>query len=109
MQLGGTRILAPRTVEMSRTNHLRPTRSKTMRPGSGWGLGPQVVMDAAAVGEPYSNGASNWWGIGGTWFWIDPVRDFAFIGMIQHSGRTLLGVTQIHGLSRNLVYQSILE
>jgi CubicO group peptidase (beta-lactamase class C family) len=108
-ELGGTRVLAPRTVEMWRTNHLPADALKTVRAGSGWGLGPQVVMDAAAFGEPYSDGAANWWGIGGTWFWIDPSRDFAFVGMIQHSGRTLLGVTQIHGLSRNLVYQSILE
>jgi CubicO group peptidase (beta-lactamase class C family) len=108
-ELGGSRILAPRTVEMWRTNHLPADLLKTVRAGSGWGLGPQVVMDAAAFGEPYSDGAANWWGIGGTWFWIDPVRDFAFVGMIQQSGRTLLGVTQIHGLSRNLVYQSILE
>ena len=83
-ELGGARILAPRTVEMWRTNHLPAEPLKTVRPGTGWGLGPQVVMDAAAAGEPYSDGAANWWGIGGTWFWIDPVKDFAFIGMIQH-------------------------
>ena len=29
--------------------------------------------------------------------------------MIQHAGRTLLGVTQFHGFSRNLVYQTILD
>jgi CubicO group peptidase (beta-lactamase class C family) len=66
-------------------------------------------MDAAAAGEPYSDGSANWWGIGGTWFWIDPEKDFAFIGMIQHAGRSLLAVTQIHGFSRNLVYQTILD
>jgi CubicO group peptidase (beta-lactamase class C family) len=108
-ELGGTRILAPRTVAMWRTNHLAADSLKTVRAGTGWGLGPQVVMDAAAAGEPYSDGSANWWGIGGTWFWIDPEKDFAFIGMIQHSGRSLLGVTQIHGYSRNLVYQTILD
>jgi CubicO group peptidase (beta-lactamase class C family) len=108
-ELGGTRILAPRTVAMWRTNHLAADSLKTVRAGTGWGLGPQVVMDAAAAGEPYSDGSANWWGIGGTWFWIDPEKDFAFIGMIQHAGRTLLGVTQIHGYSRNLVYQAILD
>ena len=105
-ELGGARILAPRTVAMWRTNHLQADALKTVRMGTGWGLGPQVVMDAAAAGEPYSDGSANWWGIGGTWFWIDPEKDFAFIGMIQHSGRSLLGVTQIHGYSRNLVYQT---
>ena len=47
-------------------------------------------MDAAAAGEPYADGSLNWWGIGGTWFWIDPAKDFAFIGMIQQQGRSLL-------------------
>ena len=108
-ELGGARILAPRTVAMWRTNHLQAEPLKTVRAGSGWGLGPQVVTDAAAFGEPYSDGSANWWGIGGTWFWIDPVKDFAFVGMIQHSGRSLLAVTQVHGLSRNLVYQTILD
>jgi CubicO group peptidase (beta-lactamase class C family) len=108
-ELDGARILAPRTVAMWRTNHLAADPLKTVRAGTGWGLGPQVVMDAAAAGEPYSDGSANWWGIGGTWFWIDPEKDFAFIGMIQHAGRTLLGVTQIHGYSRNLVYQAILD
>jgi CubicO group peptidase (beta-lactamase class C family) len=108
-ELNGVRVLAPRTVEMWRTNHLGAEALKTVRDGTGWGLGPQVVMDAAAAGEPYSDGSATWWGIAGTWFWIDPVRDFAFIGMIQHSGRSLLGVTQIHGYSRNLVYQAILD
>ena len=108
-ELGGARILAPRTVAMWRTNHLQAEPLKTVRAGTGWGLGPQVVMDAAAAGEPYSDGSVNWWGIGGTWFWIDPEKDFAFIGMIQQAGRSLLGVTQIHGFSRNLVYQTILD
>jgi CubicO group peptidase (beta-lactamase class C family) len=108
-ELGGTRVLAPRTVAMLRTNHLLAAPLETVRAGTGWGLGPQVVMDAAAAGEPYSNGSINWWGIGGTWFWVDPEKDLAFVGMFQHSGRSLLGVTQIHGFSRNLVYQAILD
>ena len=55
-ELGGARILAPRTVAMWRTNHLQAEALKTVRAGTGWGLGPQVVMDAAAAGEPYSDG-----------------------------------------------------
>ena len=106
-QLNGVRILAPRTVEMLRTNHVNPEPLKTMGAGIGWGLGPQVVIDAAAAGEPYSNGAYNWYGIAGTWFWIDPVEDFAFIGMLQH--QNLGAARQVHALSRNLVYQAIVE
>jgi CubicO group peptidase (beta-lactamase class C family) len=106
-QLNGARILAPRTVEMMRTNYVNPEALKTMGPGTGWSLGFQVVTDAAAAGEPYSNGSYNWYGIAGTWFWIDPVEDFAFIGMLQN--QNLGAARQIHALSRNLVYQAIMD
>jgi CubicO group peptidase (beta-lactamase class C family) len=38
------------------------------------------------------------------WFWIDPVKDLVFVGMIQHRGRAN---SEIQGLSRNLVYQTL--
>jgi CubicO group peptidase (beta-lactamase class C family) len=108
-EFGGARILAPRTVEMFRTNHVLADPLKTMRQGQGWGLGPQVILDAAASGEPYSDGAFHWWGIGGTWFWVDPVKDLVFVGMIQYQGRGLTAATQIHGYARNLAYQAVME
>jgi CubicO group peptidase (beta-lactamase class C family) len=83
-QFNGVRLLAPRTVEMMRTNHVNPEPLKTMAPGTGWGMDFNVVMDPAAAGEPYSTGSFHWFGIAGTWFWIDPVDDFAFIGMLQN-------------------------
>jgi len=108
-EFGGARILAPRTVEMFRTNHVLADPLKTMRQGQGWGLGPQVILDAAASGEPYSDGAFHWWGIGGTWFWVDPAKDLVFVGMIQYQGRGLTAATQIHGYARNLAYQAVME
>ncbi len=106
-QLNGVRLLAPRTVEMMRTNHVNPDPLKTMAPGTGWGMDFQVVMDAAAAGDSVSNGTFSWFGIAGTWFWIDPVKDLAFVGMVQHQN---LGTTRpIHALSRSLVYQAILD
>jgi CubicO group peptidase (beta-lactamase class C family) len=106
-QLNGTRLLAPRTVEMMRTNHVQPDPLKTMAPGTGWGMDFQVVMDAAAAGDSVSNGTFTWFGIAGTWFWIDPVEDLAFVGMVGH--QSLQTTRSIHGLSRSLVYQAILE
>lgn len=108
-EFGGVRVLAPRTVEMFRTNHVLAEPLKTMRQGQGWGLGPQVILDAAASGEPYSDGSFHWWGIGGTWFWVDPVKDLVFVGMIQYQGRGLAAATQIHGYARNLAYQAVME
>jgi len=106
-QLNGVRLLAPRTVEMMRTNHVNPEPLKTMPPGTGWGMDFQIVTDAAAAGDSVSDGTFSWFGIAGTWFWIDPVKDLAFVGMVQHQN---LGTTlAIHALSRSLVYQSILN
>jgi CubicO group peptidase (beta-lactamase class C family) len=106
-QLNGIRLLAPRTVEMMRTNHVNPEPLKTMPAGTGWGMDFQIVTDAAAAGDSVSNGTFSWFGIAGTWFWIDPVRDVAFVGMVQHQN---LGTTRpIHALSRSLVSQAILD
>ena len=106
-QLNGVRLLAPRTVEMMRTNHVNPDPLKTMPPGTGWGMDFQVVTDAAAAGEPVPTGTFRWFGIAGTWFWIDPVKDLAFVGMVQHQS---LGTTiPIQALSRSLVYQAITD
>jgi CubicO group peptidase (beta-lactamase class C family) len=106
-QLNGVRIIAPRTVEMMRTNYVNPDALKTMQPGTGWGMDFQIVMDAAAAGDSVPNGTYSWFGIAGTWFWIDPVDDLAFVGMVQHVN---LGTTRgIHGLSHSLVYQAIMN
>ena len=103
-ELNGVRLLAQRTVEMMRTNHLSKEATRNMRPGMGFGMDFMVYMDPAAAGEPHSPGSYYWLGIDGTWFWIDPKLDFAFVGMMQHTpyGR-------VHGLSRNLVYQAIIN
>jgi len=106
-QLNGVRLLAPRTVEMMRTNHVNPDPLKTMPPGTGWGMDFQIVTDAAAAGDSVSNGTFSWFGIAGTWFWIDPVEDLAFVGMVQH--QSLATTRAIHGLSRSLVYQAVIE
>ncbi len=104
-QLNGVRLISPRTVEMMRTNHVNPDPLKTMAPGTGWGMDFQVVMDAAAAGDSVSTGTFSWFGIAGTWFWIDPVEDLAFVGMVGH--QNLQTTRAIHGLSRSLVYGAL--
>jgi len=105
-ELGGVRLLSPRTVDMMRTNHLLPEPLATMPQGRGFGLDFGVAMDAAAVGEPYADGTYFWGGAAGTWFWIDPVTDVVFVGMIQHFGAA---AGDVQGLSRNLTYQAIVH
>ena len=105
-ELGGARLLSPRSVEMMRTNHLLPKPLSTRPPGRGFSFGFEVVTDAAAAGEAYADGTYRWGGAAGTWFWIDPATDLAFVGMIQHRGRA---AGEVQALSRNLVYQALVR
>ena len=105
-ELDGVRLIAPRTVEMMRTNFLSPEALATMRPGQGFGLDFATVHDPATAGEPYAKGSYYWGGAAGTWFWIDPKTDLTFVGMIQHRGTA---VREVQGISRNLTYQAIVH
>ncbi|MCY3544989.1 MAG: serine hydrolase [Chloroflexi bacterium] len=89
--LGDERLLAPKTVEMMRSNHL----TDDMRPfavgqsnasdtkGCGFGLGFRVVMDIAQHGIIGSNGIYSWGGAASTVFWIDPQEDLVAILLTQ--------------------------
>ena len=107
-ELDGVRLLAPGTVAMMRSNHLSAEALPTMRPGTGFGLDFAVVHDPAAAGEPYAVGSYYWGGAAGTWFWIDPVTDLTFVGMIQQMGPGT-AVGDVQGRSRNLAYQAIID
>ncbi|NIQ52353.1 MAG: serine hydrolase, partial [Gammaproteobacteria bacterium] len=48
-------------------------------------------------GESGSVGEYYWGGAYGTWFWIDPVEDLVFVGMIQQRGA---GRPDVRSLSR---------
>ena len=103
-ELGGARVLSPRSVEIMRTNHLLPGPLSTRPAGRGFSFGFEVVTDAAAAGEAYADGTYRWGGAAGTWFWIDPETDLAFVGMIQHRGRA---VGEVQSISRNFVYGAL--
>ena len=105
-EFDGRRLLAPRTVEMIRTNHLSAEATENMRAGMGFGMDVMIYDDPAAAGEPHGAGAYYWLGIDGTWFWIDPAHDLVFVGMLQHRGPNQ---QLTHGLSRNWVYQAIVN
>ena len=84
-QLGDTRLLAPETVRMMRSNRLPealvPIQLGTyLSPGYGFGLGFAVVVDAAASPEPDNDGVFRWAGAANTFFWIDPQAEL--IGMV---------------------------
>jgi CubicO group peptidase (beta-lactamase class C family) len=106
-ELDGVRILAPLTVDLMHRNQL-PADFKDAgmgTPGTSFGLDFAVIEDPVEA-ESYSKGEYYWGGAAGTWFWIDPVEDLIFVGMIQQFGN---GRPDVRSLSRRLVYQSIME
>ena len=103
-ELDGVRILSPLTVDLMSRNQL-PRALGEMRPGTGFGLDFAVVTDAVEA-DGMSRGEYYWSGLAGCWFWIDPVEDLIFVGMIQQMGR---GRPNIRALSHRLTYQAILD
>ena len=85
-----------------------PSTTVAALAGTGFGLDYAVVHDPAAAGEPYAVGSYYWGGAAGTWFWIDPVTDLTFVGMIQQMGPGT-AVGDVQGRSRNLAYQAIID
>jgi len=106
-ELNGVRILSPESVTMMRTNQLPAGMAEIPGyPGNQFGIDFAIVADPSR-NDGMSEGSYWWWGIGGTWFWIDPVEDLVFIGMIQN--RNLMYARQLQGISKRLVYSAITE
>ena len=106
-ELDGVRILAPLTVDLMSRNQL-PKGVAGIAPGNPattFGLDFAIVEDPTEV-ESYSKGEFYWGGAAGTWFWIDPVEDLVFVGMIQQFGQ---GIPDVRSTSKRLVYQAIME
>lgn len=90
-ELDGVRILKPETIEVMRTNVLRDDQFLSslginqgdVYPGLGMGLTVGTVEDPAAVPSVIPAGSYFWSGAASTWFWVDPVNELYFIGMVQ--------------------------
>ncbi|MBM88673.1 MAG: serine hydrolase [Gammaproteobacteria bacterium] len=103
-ELNGVRILSEEAVDIMRTNHLPEGVDGIgqLYPGNVFGVDFAIVEDSEAFqGAP--KGTHWWWGIAGSWFWIDPVENIIFIGMIQNSD--ILYSVQIHGAARSAIYK----
>lgn len=105
-ELSGVRILSEEAAELMHKNQL-PDEVENIGPfypGNGFGLDFAVVKDSEAAGG-VPEGTYWWWGIAGTWFWIDPVEDLIFIGMIQNSD--LMYARQLQAKSKAALYQPL--
>jgi CubicO group peptidase (beta-lactamase class C family) len=92
-ELGGVRLIGPKTLALMTTNHLpggrtlpemsRSLFSEATYNGIGFGLGFSVTMNPAQTLIPGSVGDYAWGGAAGTAFWIDPAEELIAIFMIQ--------------------------
>ena len=97
--LDGERIIGPRTLDLMTQNHLpggkylsdvsvRPLGPTTMYPGTGFGLGFAVLMDAAQAQVLGTPGEYYWSGAAATHFFVSPEDDLFAIFMTQLMGAT---------------------
>lgn len=103
-ELNGKRVLSKEAVEIMRSNQLPDAVPGIgqLYPGNGFGVDFAIVNDSAAFqGAPL--GTHWWWGIAGSWFWIDPVSNIGFIGMIQNDD--IFYSIQVHAAARAAMYQ----
>ena len=113
-EANGKRFLKASTVELMRTNVLaegvKVEAAGVGQPGIGFGLDFAIVMDPVATKTPVGRNTFYWGGAFGTWFWIDPTSDVVVVGMIQNvSGSPTSGTPQVREISRQLVYQALVD
>lgn len=119
-ELDGVRILGPKTVEMMMSNHLpegirvEDFHGVQMRPGLGYGFNGAVVTDPDRAVVPLGKGTYLWDGAAGSWFWVDPVNDIVFVGMVQRLGWSTPDANgdlppDLEELSRAVAYQALVR
>jgi CubicO group peptidase (beta-lactamase class C family) len=111
-EFNGVRLLAPSTVRYMTADHLgtipvnRIGRSgELLQPGHGFGLGFAVRTEEGNASSPGSKGLYFWGGIAGTSFFVDPVKEFFAILMIQAPNQR----DYYRPLFRNLVYAALMD
>jgi CubicO group peptidase (beta-lactamase class C family) len=92
-ELGGVRLLGPKTLKLMTSNHLpggldlpgmsRSLFSEATYNGIGFGIGFAVTMDPAQTLIAGSPGEFNWGGLATTSFFIDPAEELITIFMTQ--------------------------
>ena len=103
-ELNGVRILSEAAVAQMRANQLPEAVANIgqLYPGNVFGLDFAIVENSDSY-QGASEGTHWWWGIAGSWFWIDPVENIGFIGMIQNDD--ILYSLQVHAAARASIYQ----
>jgi CubicO group peptidase (beta-lactamase class C family) len=112
-EFGGARLLKPESVKLMTANHLTEdlmsgafgVGHQAIRPGFGYAWDGAVFTDPQLAGVPVGKGTYQWDGAAGTWFWVDPVNDLTFVGMIQ---RMDPASPPLQTMSQRLIAQALL-
>ena len=110
-ELGGVRLLGPRTVDFMTSDHLGDIpansggASRLLMPGYGFGLGFAVRKAAGVAPVPGSVGMYYWGGLAGTTFFIDPALNLCATLMIQAPNQR----EYYRHLFRDMVYAAVAD
>ena len=110
-ELGGVRLLGPRTVDYMTCDHLgdipinKGGSSGLVLPGYGFGLGFAVRKAAGVAPVPGSVGMYYWGGLAGTTFFIDPALNLFATLMIQAPNQR----EYYRHLFRDMVYAAVAD
>lgn len=113
-ELDGRRYLKQSTVDMMRSNVLseQVLASKSgigqavFSPAQGFGYDFAVVLDPDGAKRQVGKDTYWWWGLAGTWFWIDPANELIGIGIIQRMGG-VPGAANHEDLQRKAIYEAL--
>jgi CubicO group peptidase (beta-lactamase class C family) len=115
-ELGGVRLIGPKTLALTTYNHLpggrmlpemsRSLFSEATYNGIGFGLGFSVTLDPAQTLIPGSAGEYAWGGAATTSFWIDPAEELAVIFLTQVLPSTAYPIRRE---LRTMVYSAITD
>ena len=112
--LDGNRIIKAKTLKLMRTNVLKDGQKVTLAgtltqatiDSLGFGLDFGVIRNDGSGNVVYGDGTYFWGGAAGTWFWVDPVNNLYFIGMIQRFSQNGPR-TDFRGISGEMVYDAL--
>ncbi len=114
-ELGGARILGPRTIDLMARNHLAEGKdltqmaigafSETAYEGVGFGLGFAMTLDEVDAGS-LGEGDYYWGGAASTIFWVDPLEDLVVIFMTQLMPSATFN---FRGQLKNIIYSAITD
>lgn len=104
-EMDGRRYLRPETIALMTSDHVGPgsgvKRDYYYFPGDGSGFGYGfAVRTKELASEPGPVGEYRWDGVGGTFFWIDPVDNMFVIVMMQSPSQRV----RVEGEVRKIVY-----